>query len=239
VQPSWETDERIDPASCLTYANQIMFSVSPDSEQRMAGRLELDDIELHTLKEPAQPTSEIWELGPWDCYSYGGGTESPAGKRDPGACDRTQPVTRMTFDVAFESEEHWMTMESEISHPDDLAHEVARAVHDVSAQHSLKFSAQFEPRDPDTQPSGRFEVELWCDHLIPGSGVGVLHGFEAAPGWSNYTLPLASFVASDYPLGFHDLDGCLRNVDGVSFGTNLSPGEVSAGTLEIQDVVLQ
>lgn len=242
TQPAWQTFASIDARECLANVDQIAIKInklgSSWQGRTMAGRLEIDDVQLRKfIADPALGSSV--PTTPWSCTSFLANDDPDAGRDDPGACGTSDQQATLSFAVDYLSAaEHWSSMCVRVNELEDVSRELLPSVLDLSAFESLTFAASFSPAEP-AQESARFVVELHCDGLFPSSGVSGVYSFEALPGTSSYKLPLASFQPSLYPNGFTDVPGCLTKVDSLCFSTKLEPGEASAGTLSVGGLAFQ
>jgi hypothetical protein len=124
---------------------------------------------------------------------------------------------------------------------------------DLSAYQSIAFSAKLErmPRAGDSagpDDDGAEAVDLLvrtaCDGVGQSRGLPYGSWLEApspvGPEWSSLSVDVAQLIRPNYVLDLNRLD-CLANVESLIFyiGPELSDGEGMAGTLTIDDVVLE
>jgi hypothetical protein len=245
TQPFWQEQEgeRIDRNLCLGKVEDLQFVLASDSientaKRRMAGRFELDDVELQIFGRGEPPSPDPAQLSAWNCALILS-DEAADGLANTVDCDGTPSEQSMTFALDSRQEEQTALLRSWLYEVDSVSHEQLITIQDWSSFRALSFEAQFIPAETSERTGRAFDVAIGCDNLLPGSFVSVGRGFEVSPEWSSYTLSLSSFEPPDYPIGFSDVQRCIAHAQGLIFAPDVKLGEVGAGTFHIRALMLR
>jgi hypothetical protein len=233
IQPFWQKGsggagydwERIDPSRCLTMIDGIGFQPATEA-QHMAGSIWLDDVELHDFAVEGAVLASGMRFAPWWC-------ESPAWANERVACDTNKHAPEVTLSP-FQPGSLCIQPER----VNDL--EIHDDQRDIAGFERLSFGASFVPLTGSSLSGRRFTARLWCGGLSSdiSDPPSLVREVVIVPGWSTYALPLTSFTRAEQPLGPIDPTECLSEVDKICFEAEGTEGEEAAGTLRVEDLLL-